>query len=104
MAEPKEVLAGIAKAKRELDAAEAELQEARKALKEGEEYQEVQDAKARRDMARMMLNSWVSQSIAYLQPALISQVLEKAAEAINAGALDAIGVKCTATVQAHAGA
>jgi hypothetical protein len=104
MSDPKEVLVSIARAKAELDEAETELQEAKKALKDTSEYQEVEDAKGRRETARIIFNSWVAQTSAYLQPTLISQVLEKAAEEINAGALDAIGVKCTATVQAHAGA
>jgi len=93
------VLSQIAKAKQDLDEAEAELVDAKAELHDCPEWEDHQDAKEKRDVARSVLDGMLGKTRSFVQlPLDAGEVLRDVAQQVNEGALDGDGVTCTATV------
>ena len=91
----------IGEVRRRLDQAEAKLGVAKMKLEETQEWDDWEAARDARKQIRTLLDETVAltSGLAQLRMELDPrQVMSEVAEQINAGAMDSLGYKCTATV------
>lgn len=91
----------IGEVRRRLDQAEAELGVAKMKLEDTKEWDDWEEARDNRKSLKTLLDETVAltSGLAQLRMELDPrQMLTEVAEQINAGAMDSLGYKCTATV------